>query len=74
MTGRRVATFRRRPSTASINSTDGWPRVAGETDAAWRAHYAHARLQIARMREDPSSFGQIVPVRPPPGSPIGATE
>jgi hypothetical protein len=60
----------------SVDQLDRWlaARVAGETDAAWRAHYAHARLQIARMREDPSSLGQIVPVQPPPGSPVGATE
>jgi hypothetical protein len=42
-----------------------------EADVAWRAHYAHARWRIERMREDPSSLQQIVPVKPPPGSPIG---
>jgi hypothetical protein len=57
----------------SINQLDDWlsGRVGSESEAAWRAHYAHARLQIERMREDPSSLGEIVPVKPPPGSPIG---
>jgi len=60
----------------SVGQLERWlaGRVGGETDAAWRAHYAHARLQIERMREDPKSLEQIEQVEPPPGSPIGATE
>jgi hypothetical protein len=56
-----------------VDALDRWlaPRADRESDAAWRAHYAHARLQIARMRDDPSSLEQIVPPEPPPGSPIG---
>jgi hypothetical protein len=56
-----------------IDRLDRWlgGQAAGESDAAWRAHYAHARWQIARMRRDPSSLEQIVPLMPPPGSPIG---
>jgi hypothetical protein len=50
------------------------PRAENERDKAWRAHYTFARLRIERMREDPSSLDQILPVQPPPGSPIGATE
>jgi hypothetical protein len=60
----------------SVGQLERWlaGRVGGETDAAWRAHYAHARLQIERMREDPKSLEQIEQVEPPPGSPIGDTE
>src|SRR5690606_34012603 len=46
-------------------------RAGAEPDPDWRAHYSHARLQIARMRQDPSSLERIVPAKPPPGSPIG---
>jgi hypothetical protein len=57
----------------SINQLDRWlsGRIGSENDAAWRAHYAHARWQIERMLEDPSSLERIVPITPPPGSPIG---
>ena len=60
----------------AVNELDRWlaSRVDSETDAAWRAHYALARFRIERMREDPSSLEQIVPLKPPPGSPIGSTE
>jgi hypothetical protein len=55
-----------------VNQLDGWlSRQASSDDGDWRAHYAHARWQIERLREDPSSLEQIVPVEPPPGSPIG---
>jgi hypothetical protein len=55
-----------------VNQLDGWlSRQASSDDGEWRAHYAHARWQIERLREDPSSLAQIVPVEPPPGSPIG---
>ncbi|MEX2122586.1 MAG: zinc-dependent metalloprotease [Woeseia sp.] len=59
----------------SINELDRWlaVRVSNENDAAWRAHYAYARFQIERMRDDPSSVQRIVPLRPPPGAPIGTT-
>jgi hypothetical protein len=30
-----------------------------------------ARLQIERMRDDPSSVAAIAPIHPPPGGPIG---
>jgi hypothetical protein len=57
----------------SVNQLDRWlgGQAGSESDAAWRAHYAHARWQIERMRQDPSSLEQIVPLEPPPGSPIG---
>jgi hypothetical protein len=59
----------------SVNQLDRW--LSGQQngdDGTWRAHYAHARWQIERMRDDPSSVEQIVPVKPPPGSPIGTNE
>src|SRR5690606_20547998 len=58
-----------------VERLDRWlvQRAGAETDAEWRAHYSHARLQIERMRQDPSSLQRIAPVEPPPGSPIGTT-
>jgi hypothetical protein len=58
----------------AVERLDRWlaDRARAETDVVWRAHYAHARLRIERMREDPSSLQQVTPVEPPPGSPIGA--
>ena len=59
----------------AVDRLDRWlaRRTGTETDAEWRAHDAYARLQIERMREDPSSLQRIAPVEPPPGSPIGTT-
>lgn len=36
--------------------------------------YALQRLQIERMRADPASVDAIVPIKSPPGGPIGVTE
>ena len=60
----------------AIKELDSWlaPRTAGETDRRWRAHYRLARHQIERMLEDPASLETLVPVAPPPGSPIGGLE
>ncbi len=59
----------------AVNRLDQWltPRVSGENDADWRAHYAFAKFQIEQMRNDPSSIEQIKPVTVPPGEPIGTT-
>ena len=57
----------------AVDRLDRWLAQRTETDAEWRAHYARARLQIERMREDPSSLQRLAPVEPPPGSPIGTT-
>ncbi len=56
-----------------INELDSWlsTRLARETRRRWRAHYRLARHQIQRMLEDPASLETLVPVTPPPGSPIG---
>ncbi len=56
-----------------INELDNWlsARLARETRRRWRAHYRFARHQIRRMLEDPASLETLVPVTPPPGSPVG---
>jgi hypothetical protein len=45
-------------------------RVNREGDRTWRAHFEFARHRIERMRTDPSSVAEIVPVTTPPGEPI----
>ncbi len=56
-----------------INEIDKWlsTRLTFETRRRWRAHYRFARHQIHRMLEDPASLEALVPITPPPGSPIG---
>jgi hypothetical protein len=56
-----------------ISELDKWlsTRLARETRRRWRAHYRFARHQIRRMLEDPASLDTLVPVTPPPGSPVG---
>ena len=56
-----------------IIEIDKWlsTRLTDETRRRWRAHYRFARHQIHRMLEDPASLEALVPITPPPGSPIG---
>ena len=56
-----------------INELDSWlaTRLAVETRRRWRAHYRLARHKIKRTLEYPASLETLVPVTPPPGSPIG---
>jgi hypothetical protein len=56
----------------AINSLDDIlaSRVNREGDNTWRAHYGFARFRIERMRNDPASVAEIVPVTTPPGEPI----
>jgi hypothetical protein len=56
----------------AINSLDDVlaSRVNREGDNTWRAHYGFARFRIERMRNDPASVAEIVPVTTPPGEPI----
>jgi Met-zincin/Domain of unknown function (DUF5117) len=56
-----------------ISELDNWlaTRIAREGARRWRAHYRFARHRIRRMLEDPASLEQLVPVSPPPGSPVG---
>ncbi|HSF78390.1 MAG TPA: zinc-dependent metalloprotease [Steroidobacteraceae bacterium] len=58
----------------AVSELDRWleSRIALERDAQWRAHYRLARHTIERVRHDPAALGALVPVVPPPGSPIGA--
>lgn len=57
----------------AVQELDNWLaiRIARESDREWRAHYRLARHQIKRMFDDPTSLESLVPVVPPPGSPIG---
>ena len=57
---------------AALDQLDDWLAGRSSDDVATNAHYGLARLQIERMRHDPASVEAIVPVTPPPGSPIGA--
>jgi len=57
---------------AAINRLDDWLAEQSADDTIATAHYALARLQIERMRDNPASVELIVPVVPPPGGPIGA--
>ena len=56
-----------------IKQLDNWlsGRLAVETARRWRSHYSLARHQIQRMLDDPASLDTLVPVTPPPGSPVG---
>ena len=56
-----------------ITELDSWlsARIAREPTRRWRSHYRLARHQIRRMLEDPASLESLVPVAPPPGSPVG---
>lgn len=57
----------------AISELDSWlaTRIARENDQQWRAHYRLAKYQIERVRHDPASLEKLVPVTPPPGSPVG---
>ena len=56
-----------------INELDSWlaTRLGIESRRRWRAHYRLARHKIKRTLEDPASLETLLPVMPPPGSPIG---
>ena len=56
-----------------IRQLDSWlsERLAVETTRRWRSHYRLARHRIQRMLDDPASLDTLVPVTPPPGSPLG---
>jgi hypothetical protein len=57
----------------AIAELDDWlaSRGARVSDDEWRAHYRHARYRIERLRNDPAFLEMLVPVTPPPGSPVG---
>jgi len=56
-----------------INQLDNWlsEQLAVVTTRRWRSHFSLSRHRIKRLREDPASLDTLVPVTPPPGSPIG---
>jgi hypothetical protein len=57
----------------AVAELDDWlaTRLTREIDDRWRAHYRLARHRIERVRDDPASLETLVPVAPPPGSPVG---
>jgi hypothetical protein len=57
----------------TISQLDQWltARIGRENDPDWRAHFRLARHQIERVRHDPASLETLLPVTPPPGSPVG---
>ena len=59
----------------AVSELDRWleSRLVLERDGEWRAHYRLARHTIERLRRDPAALEALVPVVPPPGSPIGDT-
>ena len=57
----------------SVSELDRWleTRIAEEDGRQWRAHYRFARHLIEQVRRDPAVLATIVPLVPPPGSPVG---
>jgi hypothetical protein len=56
---------------ATVDRLDEWLAAELADEARDRPHHLLARLQIERMRDDPSSVAAIAPITPPPGGPIG---
>ena len=57
---------------AAVDDLDRWLGKRAPRDAAMRAHYAFARAEIRRLRDDPAAIGKLAPIPVPPGSPIGS--
>jgi hypothetical protein len=62
----------RAQSLAAVNDLERWLSKRAPRDDVWRAHYAFARHEIGRLRDDPAAVRGLVPVTVPPGSPIGS--
>ena len=58
---------------AAIAELERWLAKRSPRDAAMRAHYAFAREEIRRLRDEPAAIEALVPMPVPPGSPIGST-
>ena len=56
---------------AAIDELERWLGKRSPRDEAMRAHYAFARHEIRRLRDDPAAIRGLVPTLVPPGSPIG---
>ena len=57
---------------AAVSDLERWLGKRSPRDAAMRAHYALAREEIRRLRNDPALIKTLVPTPVPPGSPIGS--
>ncbi len=57
---------------AAVEELDRWLGKQSPRDAMRQAHYSFARSEIDRLREDTALIETLVPVSPPPGSPIGS--
>lgn len=56
----------------AVRDLDRWLVGRKGRDEIWDAHYGLARLESLRLQDDPALIETIVPVLPPPGSPIGS--
>ena len=57
---------------AAVSELERWLGKRAPRDASMRAHYAFAREEIRRLRNDPAVLDALVPTPVPPGSPIGS--
>jgi len=57
---------------AAVKELDRWLEKRSPRDAILKAHYELARFEIERLLRDPVLIESLVPLSPPPGSPIGS--
>ncbi len=57
---------------AAVNDLERWLTRRNSRNRELAAHFAFAREEIRRLREDPAAIEKLVPATPPPGSPIGS--
>ena len=58
---------------AAVDELQDWLGSRSPRDDSTRAHYAFAREEIRRLRDEPAAIKMIMPTPVPPGSPIGST-
>ncbi len=56
---------------AAVDELDRWLGKRAPRDAKMRAHYAFARAEIPRLRDDPAAIEELPSTPVPPGSPLG---
>ena len=56
----------------AVLDLERWLARQSSRDPVRRAHYAFAGFEIERLKHDPSQIEFVIPVSPPPGSPIGS--
>ncbi len=61
----------RAQSLAAVRDIEAWVREQKPREAAWRAHYAFAILEIERLLREPALIEALPAAEVPPGSPIG---